>query len=534
MIVKVDADNMIKGSFQGVFNYHEERKADTTEMVYSNIGTGLSTQERVSYYDMIARLNSRTTTDGLDIPFTFHPDDELSDSTFMNIWSEWRDAMGIDEDRPITIYRHHDTDNQHYHVVLTNCDEMGKPLKFLGELYKKDNVALCRNLERKYGLKVADKKSESKNYNLDLAQRYAFCNGIKKAKSRGVLQTTTDLYFDHFGDSDNVEPETIIDVLGQQWYNDAYHTLDKNELIYKSKKQQLVEKLDKYRFKANSRLEYIQYIEGDKDLYVRKFGKPGAYFYKYGLKKKAFNVKEYKLPARFGYDKIGALSEQKAHSYSQQSKYILSSIEKSLRSSDTYGDFKTTLLSKYGIRITEHSNSKGIYGIDYRSTKIAEPLIFKASEFELFSGKRKATYNGIDGYFKFKEQKTLKDEGLNKTRELVLSAVQQAGNKRHFYELLAGVGVNLSRQDGTKCFATSSEGTKVFFTKKELLGELSLSDLETALELQTEETEPEEYSPLPSVKDIQNHIRHSIQTESHQDDTRNIIGNKRKSKDLNI
>jgi len=534
MIAKLEGDNMIKGSFEGVFQYHESKKSEVSEMIYSNIGDGMTYMERATYYDIIADENSRTTTDGIDIPFSFHPSDELDDSTFLKIWEEWRDQMGIGEDRPITIYRHYDQEHQHYHVVVTNVNDEGRPLKFLSTKYKKDTIAICRAIEKKYGLTVASKKSENKNYNLDLAERYAFSNGIKKAASRGVLNEITSVYRNRFPDNQNVEAKDIVKHLGDEWYSMAYRSMDSQGFIYKSKKQQLVEKLDKYRLMSSSRREFVEFLEADKNLYIRRFGKSGAHFYKYGLNNESFNVKENKLPPRFSYDKIGTLSEQKAFTYSQQREFTLKSIENALRRSKSYSEYKEVLASKYGIRVTEHSNSKGIYGIDYRSTKIESPLVFKASEFVLFAGKRKATYNGIDGYFSYKRQRDLKAVEINKTRELLVMAVKEANSKEHFYECLSGLGVNLSRQNGTKCFARVAEGTKIYFSQKELLDGLELSHLELAIESQNEVIADDDMHGNMSVQDIQNHIHNSIQVESHQDDTRRTPGKKRKSKDLNI
>jgi hypothetical protein len=69
VIAKLEADNMIKGSFEGVFQYHESKKSDVSEMIYSNIGDGITYKERASYYDMIDVVLPRLIIDSNDVGY---------------------------------------------------------------------------------------------------------------------------------------------------------------------------------------------------------------------------------------------------------------------------------------------------------------------------------------------------------------------------------------------------------------------------------------------------------------------------------
>lgn len=472
MIAKLEQDNIIKGSFEGVFYYHEVRKADTSEIVFTNIGTDISYKDRAEYYNMIADGNSRTTNDGLDVPFSFHPQDEIDDNTFLKIWEEWREGMGIAENRPITIYRHYDQDHQHYHVVISNVDENGKPLAFFNTKYKKDTIALCRRLEKKYGLTSGTSRNqEQRSYQEDLAKRYAVANAMFKADKAGKLGSLTAEFFAVFPRSSKMPDEKKIrESLGRGWYKNAYQQLESNGFIYKTKKARLIELLDEYRNQALSRAEFEQLVRKDPELYIRRFGKARNHYYKYGLKKESFNIKENKLPKRFSHSSLSRISDQKEYSAIAQREYIGRSIEKSLRSTSSFEEFIDHLASSYQVEIKEHKNSKGIYGLEYLSSKLKDGISFKGSEIRIFKGNRKASYGGITGYFDFKRGSGYTQEDINVVRHIIVDQLQSHSGKSKFYQNLSNHGITISRQEGKQGFYFRSGKKHHFIPSEKIMG----------------------------------------------------------------
>ncbi len=77
----------------------------------------------------------------------------------------------------------------------------------------------------------------------------------------------------------------------------------------------------------------------------------------------------------------------------EQKHYLYDHVFKALNSSSGYEDFKKNLAEE-SIRVTEHVNSKGAYGISFYVENVEDPHIFKGSELS-----RKLTYQSIQRHF---------------------------------------------------------------------------------------------------------------------------------------
>ena len=77
----------------------------------------------------------------------------------------------------------------------------------------------------------------------------------------------------------------------------------------------------------------------------------------------------------------------------EQKHYLYDHVFKALNSSSGYEDFKKNLAEE-SIRVTEHVNGKGAYGISFYMENVEDPHIFKGAELS-----RQLTYRNIQRHF---------------------------------------------------------------------------------------------------------------------------------------
>lgn len=87
-----------------------------------------------------------------------HPDDKLSDTDFTRLAHDYMQMMGLG-DMPYMIYKHEDIDRHHVHIVALRVGTDGRCISDRNNFYK--NKKVCRELEKKYGLKPAEREKIS-------------------------------------------------------------------------------------------------------------------------------------------------------------------------------------------------------------------------------------------------------------------------------------------------------------------------------------------------------------------------------------
>lgn len=95
---------------------------------------------------------------------------------------------------------------------------------------------------------------------------------------------------------------------------------------------------------------------------MRLVTKKDKSYYVYGIRDSGFYLKETSFPQkyRFGYIRFDA----HGMSADEQKHYLYDHVFKALNASSGYEDFKNRLAEE-SIRVTEHVNSKGGYGISF-------------------------------------------------------------------------------------------------------------------------------------------------------------------------
>lgn len=154
MVAKISIGNSLYGAltYNGEKINKEKGRLLDTNKIY-NDGSGTVDIHR-AYEDFIRWIptSSRTERPMMHISLNPHPDDVLSDTDFTRLAHDYMQMMGFAE-MPYMIYKHSDIDRHHVHIVALRVGTDGRCISDRNNFYK--NRKVCRELEKRYGLKVA-------------------------------------------------------------------------------------------------------------------------------------------------------------------------------------------------------------------------------------------------------------------------------------------------------------------------------------------------------------------------------------------
>mgnify|MGYP001528862599 FL=1 len=160
--------------------------------------------------------------------------------------------------------------------------------------------------------------------------------------------------------------------------------------IRDSYKDELLAKLDCLYDASDSTSVFRSKLEAE-GLYMRLITQKDKSYYVYGIKDAGFYLKDTSLPPRY---RFGELSFDRSNmSLDEQKHYLYDHVFLALNKAASYEEFKAALEAD-GIRLQEHRNAKGIYGLSYYVDGLEDPHIFKASDIS-----RKLTYKAIHEHF---------------------------------------------------------------------------------------------------------------------------------------
>ena len=157
MVAKISIGNSLYGalSYNGEkINKERGRVLDTNKIFNDSSGT---VDIRRAYEDFMRWIptSSRTERPMMHISLNPHPDDRLSDTDFTRLAHDYMQMMGF-ADMPYLIVKHEDIDRHHVHIVALRVGTDGRCISDRNNFYK--NKKVCRELEQKYGLKVAGRE----------------------------------------------------------------------------------------------------------------------------------------------------------------------------------------------------------------------------------------------------------------------------------------------------------------------------------------------------------------------------------------
>lgn len=193
MVAKISIGNSLYASltYNGEKINKENGRLLDTNKIY-NDGSGTVNIHR-AYEDFMRWIptSSRTERPMMHISLNPHPDDVLSDTDFTRLAHDYMQMMGFAE-MPYMIYKHTDIDRHHVHIVALRVGTDGRCISDRNNFYK--NKTVCRELEKKYGLKVAEREKITPDMpikkvdpNGDIKRQVA--NAVKMVGMRYKFQT---------------------------------------------------------------------------------------------------------------------------------------------------------------------------------------------------------------------------------------------------------------------------------------------------------------------------------------------------------
>ena len=157
MVAKISIGNSLYGAltYNGEKINKERGRLLDTNKIY-NDGSGTVNIHR-AYEDFMRWIPTSSLTEPpmMHISLNPHPDDKLSDTDFTRLAHEYMEKMGF-ADMPYMIYKHEDIERHHVHIVALRVGTDGRCISDRNNFYK--NKKVCRELEQKYGLKVAERE----------------------------------------------------------------------------------------------------------------------------------------------------------------------------------------------------------------------------------------------------------------------------------------------------------------------------------------------------------------------------------------
>ncbi|MFI3292795.1 MAG: conjugal transfer protein MobB [Rikenellaceae bacterium] len=199
MVAKIATGN----SLYGALSYNQskidagEAKVILTNKMYGGLDEDLTIKNCFESFALLMPERYRTEKPILHISLNPHPDDKIEDWKYAEIAKEYMDKMGYG-DQPYIIYKHEDIDRHHLHIITTNIDVNGKKLDSNNNFYRSKKAT--REIEQKYGLHTAERKSREERQTFDFRKVDATKNDVKN-QIRNVIKPIAASYkFQSFGE----------------------------------------------------------------------------------------------------------------------------------------------------------------------------------------------------------------------------------------------------------------------------------------------------------------------------------------------
>lgn len=160
MVAKISIGNSLYGAlvYNGEKLNKERGKLISSNKIYNDGSGSLDIRRAFEDFKRWIPAHTRTERPMMHISLNPHPDDRLTDAQFSQLADDYMKMMGF-ENVPFIVFKHEDIDRYHLHIVALRVDTDGRCISDKNNFYK--NKKVCRELEKKYGLKVAEREKVS-------------------------------------------------------------------------------------------------------------------------------------------------------------------------------------------------------------------------------------------------------------------------------------------------------------------------------------------------------------------------------------
>ncbi len=350
-----------------------------------------------AYMELISQLNDRVKLPYAEFILSLYPGESLSDEQWLSLAGEYIERMGYGKSC-YAVVLNTDKAHSHVHVLLTTIDEEGKSIPSGNNYSRSEKIS--RELEQKYGLLPLEREggkrttlgeAQYRNYYFDAALKKAMRSYNYKDKVSAVLeQSDTYWSLDKPLQEMKLANEEWRVLLGDESYDNLFALLEKGGFFNPLFKDELLQQLDRIYSFSESTSDFRRNLEQE-GLYMRLVTKKDKSYYVYGIKDSGFYLKDVSLPQKYRFGNIRF--DGHGMSADEQKHYLYDHVFKALNASSGYEDFKKNLAEE-SIRVTEHVNGKGAYGISLYMENVENAHLFKGADLS-----RKLTYQNIQKHF---------------------------------------------------------------------------------------------------------------------------------------
>ena len=370
-------------------------KEGNGKVLYTSTGDELAAMP--AYMKLISQLNDRVKLPYAEFILSLYPGESLSDEQWLSLAGEYIERMGYGKSC-YAVVLNTDKAHSHVHVLLTTIDEEGKSIPSGNNYSRSEKIS--RELEQKYGLLPLEREggkrttlgeAQYRNYYFDAALKKAMRSYNYKDKVSAVLeQSDTYRSLNKPLQEIKLANEEWRVLLGDESYDNLFALLEKGGFFNPLFKDELLQQLDRIYSFSESTSDFRRNLEQE-GLYMRLVTKKDKSYYVYGIKDSGFYLKDVSLPQKYRFGNIRF--DGRGMSADEQKHYLYDHVFKALNASLGYEDFKKRLAEE-SIRVTEHVNSKGAYGISFYMENVENAHVFKGADLS-----RKLTYQNIQKHF---------------------------------------------------------------------------------------------------------------------------------------
>ncbi|MFD2939719.1 conjugal transfer protein MobB [Flavobacterium notoginsengisoli] len=227
MIAKIGRGSSLYGAL--AYNYQKLEKESAqvlfTQKIIQSPDGSYSLEQLSRSFELHLLANRKTEKPILHISLNPDPKDNLSDTDFESMAQDYMRQMGYGN-QPFVVFKHTDIDRAHIHMVSVCVDEDGR--KISDKFEKRRSMALCRELEKQYGLiSAVDKQQEVHNLTFKPVDYKA---GDIKSQMASVLRYLPKYYqFQTFGGYNAVL--SLFNITAQE-VKGEYNGIPKQGLVY--------------------------------------------------------------------------------------------------------------------------------------------------------------------------------------------------------------------------------------------------------------------------------------------------------------
>ena len=158
MVAKISLGNSLYGAlaYNGEKINEAKGRLLTTNRIFNDGSGTVDIAKAMEDFLALMPVRSKVEKPVVHISLNPHPDDVLTDTELQDIAREYLEKMGFGS-QPFLVFKHEDIDRHHLHIVTVRVDENGRSIDTRNNFFRSKQIT--RELERKYGLHDAERKS---------------------------------------------------------------------------------------------------------------------------------------------------------------------------------------------------------------------------------------------------------------------------------------------------------------------------------------------------------------------------------------